>query len=108
MVDDHVNLAIVEKIAESSAASCHQRRQSGPFYGRNECELPIVQVVEQQGAFRKCSSPVTLIDSRIDVSVSRVQILPPVVVEVEKTGTPPEKLATEQARKFVADPQQLQ
>ena len=90
-VDDHIDLAVVEEIAERRSASPGHHRETGPFYRRYIVKLALVVVVEQQRALGVGRSPIMIVNLGIDVAVHHHRILPSVVVVVKKGSSPTHK-----------------
>src|SRR5882762_8207478 len=88
VVDDHVDVAIVEEVAESRAAAgdhvC-QAAASGRWHFNKFCA---VNVSEELRTLSPSCSPVLEIHFGIDVAVDDKEILQAVVVKIEESGAP--------------------
>ena len=86
VVDDHVDFAIVEDVAKCCAAAHGHHGEARSLHGRDQFELAILQIVIEQWALRIALSPLRmLVHLRIDMAIHNQQILPSVVVVIEKS-----------------------
>src|SRR5450631_2665465 len=90
-IDDHINLAVIEEIAKGRTASARDHRESRPLYRRYVVKLAFVVVVEEERALGVCSSPIMVVNLRIDVAVHHHRVFPSVVVVVDKAVSPTDK-----------------
>src|SRR6185369_190239 len=87
-VDDGVELAIVEEIADGKAMSGDDARQSGAFDRGNLIELFACHIAQEQRPLSVARSPRHLVDERIHVAVGGDEVLPAIIVEVEERIAP--------------------
>ena len=86
VVDDHVDLAVVENVAKRGTATNTDYRKPGPLDGGNHLKLSILQVVIEQRALGIAGSPLRmLIHLRIHMAIDNEQVLPTVIVVIEKS-----------------------
>ena len=90
VVDDDVDAAVVEEVAEGHAAGDGEFGEAAAFDGRDELELA-ADVVEELGALGPGGAPVLLVDGGVDVAVDDEEVEPAIVVVVEEGGTPAEE-----------------
>ena len=108
-VDDHVDLAVVEQVAESRAASGDHHRQPGALDRLDVLKSALLaggrvlgpgpgggngrqrNVMEQQRPLGERGAPVVLVHLRVDVAVGREQVEPAVVVVIEEPIAPAHK-----------------
>ena len=94
-IDDHIDFAVVEQVAEGRAARGDHDCQPGALHRRDVLEFPVLRsvghVVKQQRPLRTGRAPVVLIHLRIDVAVHFKQIEPAVIVVVEEPIAPADK-----------------
>jgi hypothetical protein len=68
-VDDQINFAVVEEVAESSSSAGDGHRQSRSLHRGNYLKPAAAEVGEGQGTLRKRRFPVTLVDGGVDMTV---------------------------------------
>src|SRR5262249_10030040 len=73
VVDDHVDLAAIEEVAEGGAAAGDGLGQAAAGGGRHYVEVRAVAVVEEQHTLRPGGPPVGLVHSPVDVAVDGKQ-----------------------------------
>ena len=87
-IDHHIDLAVVEQIAKCAAAARNDICQPCAFYRRYELKLLPGQIVKEQRALREARAPIEFVHLGINMAVDEKQVLPSVVVVVEKSVTP--------------------
>src|SRR5947207_639248 len=91
-VDDHVEVAVIVKVAESATARSDRRGDSGPGVVGDILEAPVAEIFVEQFALRITRFRLELLDFGIDVAVADEDVGPAVVVHVKKTAAPSEIL----------------
>ena len=90
-IDHDIDLAVVEEVAESAAASGDDVGKPGAFDRRHVLKLLPLQVPKEQRTLRKARAPIVLVYLRIDMAIDKKQVLPAVIVVVEKSIAPAKK-----------------
>ena len=86
VADDDIDLAVVEQVAECCSTAYADSGESCAFDCRDELELSVGEVVEEQRALGVCGAPVgVFVGLGINVAVGDEEILPAVVVVVEES-----------------------
>src|SRR5271157_1045947 len=91
-VNDDVNVAVVVEIAEGRAARRSRLGDARPRLQGNVGETAVVQILVQQFALGVSGFTFDLLDFGIDVAVADQNVGPAVVLHVEKTAAPAQKL----------------
>src|ERR1700722_18753471 len=91
-VDHDIDLAIVEQISKRCPSGGDDIGQSSAFNRRNDRKfLTMIQVVKQQRTLCKGHSPIMLVYLRVNMAADGHNVLPSVVVEVDKLSSPTQK-----------------
>src|SRR5664279_1263764 len=86
IADDDGDLAVVEDVSKSCSTANADSGKAGSFHCWNDFELSILEIVKEQGTLSVAGSPVRmLVNLWVDVAVGDKQILPAVVIIVEKS-----------------------
>ena len=87
-VDDHIDVAVIVEIAESTAPRRHRRGDTRPGVEGNVVKAPVAQILVEQLALRVACFRFELLDFGIYMAVANQDVGPAVVVEVEKATAP--------------------
>ncbi len=90
-IDNHIELAVVKQVAHSQPPAGISLSQRCSFDRGHQLELFAADIVKQQWTLCKCGSPRHAINEGIDMSVGDDQVLPTVVVVIEKGCAPTQK-----------------
>ena len=83
VVDDDINFAVIEKVAESGSATHANFGQSCAFDGGDEFEFAVLKVVKKEWTLSIGCSPFgVLVYAGVNVAIDDEQVLPSIVVEV--------------------------
>src|SRR5579859_3140702 len=91
IVEDNVDVAVVEEIAESGAASRNDGGESAACRGRNFLEFCAVEIAKKLRALGPRGAPFCAVGDGVDVAVGDEDVQKAIVVKVEKAGAPGEK-----------------
>src|SRR5882762_9200486 len=91
IVRHNVDMAVIEKISESRAASGNDVSQAAAGSGRHFGKLYSIQISKQLRALCPGCAPVLPIDTRIDVAVRYNNVEEPVIVKIKKPRSPRKK-----------------
>src|ERR1700674_3701875 len=91
VVEDNIDVAVVEKVSESRAASRDDHGEAAAGGGRNFLEFCAVEIAEKLRALGPGGAPLGAVGDRIDVAIGDENIEETVIVEVEEAGSPCEK-----------------
>src|SRR5438309_92020 len=91
LADYYVHFAVVKQVAEGRATPGDHLRKGGSLYRRDNLELAIVHVAEQQRFLSVRRSPVQSVCRGIDVSVDKHQVEPAIIVIVQESRAPSEE-----------------
>ncbi len=95
-IDDDVDFAVVEQVAEGRAAGGDNVGEAGSLDGLDVFKFAVFavdvgDVMEEQGALGEGGSPVVLVHLGIHVAVDFEEVEPAVVVVIEKAIAPADK-----------------
>lgn len=91
-VDDDIDLSVVEDITETGAAPREYICQPGTDYRRHKLKfLSLIDVVEQQRPLRERCAKIVFVNFREDMAVDKENVLPAIIVVIDKFGRPREK-----------------
>ncbi len=88
VINDDVNVAVVEEIAEGGAAGGNHGGKAAAGGGWDLAKLATVEVAEELGTLRPGGSPVEAVYADVDVAVGDEGVEQAVVVEVQETVSP--------------------
>src|SRR5947207_15393223 len=88
VVDDYINVAIIEQIAEGCASGGNYICQAAAGCGWDFLKSRAVKIAEQLRTLRPCGAPILPIDARVDMSVGDKDVEQTVVVEVYEARSP--------------------
>ena len=91
IIEDNVDVAVVEEIAESSAASRNDGGEAAACGGRNFLEFCAVKIAKKLRALGPGGAPFCVVGDGVDVAVGNEDVEKAIVVKVEKTGAPGKK-----------------
>src|SRR5260370_21462858 len=91
IVEDYVDMAIVEKVAEGCPAGAENGGEAAARGGGDLLEFLAVEIAEKQRPLGVGGAPVGLVSNGIDVVVGDEQVEKPVIIEIEKASAPAKK-----------------
>ncbi len=83
-VDDGVDFAVIEQVSHRHAATCNDVCQASSLHRRDRLKLLALEVAKQKRPLLPGGSPGVLIRLRIDVAIGDQDVLPAIVVVIEK------------------------
>src|SRR5579859_4366532 len=91
IVEDNVDVAVVEEIAESGAASRNNGGEAAACGGRNFLEFCAVKIAKKLRALGPGGAPFCAVGDGVYVAIGDEDVEKAIVVKVEKAGAPGQK-----------------
>src|SRR6266566_681563 len=91
VVEDHIDVAVVEDVAEGSAARANDGGQTAAGSRRDFLEFGTVEIAKKLRPLRPRRAPVAFVGDGVNVAVGDEEVEKAVVVEIEEAGAPAEK-----------------
>src|SRR5580700_11207031 len=91
VIHDNIDLAVVKQIAKCGAPRGHYDGKPRVFDGRYKFELLSRNIAEKKRSLREAGAPVVPVHFRVYMPAGNENILPPVVVVVDKSVAPAEE-----------------
>src|SRR5260370_3575052 len=91
IVEDNIDVAVVEEIAESGAASRNDGGEAAAGGGRNFLEFCAVKIAKKLRALVRRGAQFCAVGHGVDVAVGDEDVEKAIVVKVEKAGAPGKK-----------------
>src|SRR5262249_3878885 len=88
VVEDDVNVAVVEDVAEGGATGGDDVSESRGRGGGDLLEFFAVEIAEKQRALRPSGAPVGFVSDGVDVAVGDEEVEKAIVVEIEEAAAP--------------------
>src|SRR5258707_11090626 len=85
VIDDDIYPSFIKQIPEGGTPGRSQDRQAAAGRGRNWLETLAVQVPEKQRPLAIGHAPVVLVHSGVNVPVGGEDVLPAIVIEIQKS-----------------------
>ena len=91
VVEDHIEVTVVEEVAEGGAARANDGSEAAAGGGRDFLKSEAVEIAKKLRALGPGGAPIALVGDGINVAVGDKKIEKAIVVEIKKAGAPAEK-----------------